>query len=101
MEKEIIWTDQAKADLWNIYTFNTLILDEGKSFNLIENIIKKTDQLARRISGGTRYISDLYPSFSYEKLIYKHYVVIYRIEGNYVYINKVFDARQNPKKLKL
>ena len=69
MEKEIIWTDQAKADLRNIYIFNTLILDEGKSFNLIENIIKKTDQLARGISGGTRYISDL---------------VIYRIEDNYV-----------------
>lgn len=101
MEKEIIWTDQAKADLRNIYIFNTFILDKRKAFNLIENIIKKTDQLSRRISGGTRYISDIDPSISYEKLIYRHYVVIYRIEGNYVYINKAFDARQNPEKLKL
>lgn len=100
MEKEIIWTDQAKADLRNIYIFNTFILDERKSFNLIENIIKKNrPTIPKNLRGNP--LCKRYPSISYEKLIYRHYVVIYRIEGNYVYINKVFDSRQNPKKLKL
>ncbi len=99
MEKEIIWTAQAKNDLHNIYYFNTLALDdEAKAFNLIENIIKKTEQLSRKISGGTRYISDLNPSIPYQKLIYKYYLIVYRVEGNVVYINKIFDSRQNPKK---
>lgn len=70
MEKEIIWTAQAKGDLQHIYYFNTLALrDEVKAFKLIENIIKKTEQLNRKISGGTRYISDLNPAIPYQKLV--------------------------------
>ncbi len=73
MEKEIIWTDQAKGDLQNIYYFNTLALqDEVKAFKLIETVIKKTEQLNGKISGGTRYISDLYPEIPYQKLVYKY-----------------------------
>lgn len=73
MEKEIIWTDQAKGDLQNIYYFNTLALqDEVKAFKLIETVIKKTEQLNGKISGGTRYISDLYPGIPYQKLVYKY-----------------------------
>ena len=94
MEKEIIWTAQAKGDLQHIYYFNTLALrDEVKAFKLIENIIKKTEQLNRKISGGTRYISDLNPAIPYQKF--------YRVEENRVFTNKIFDSRQNPKKLKL
>lgn len=102
MEKEIIWTSQAKEDLHNIYLFNTLASqDEAKSFKLIETIIRKTEQLNGKISGGTRYISDLDPSIPYQKLVFKHYIIIFRIEKNNVYINKIFDSRQNPKKLTL
>ncbi len=94
MEKEIIWTAQAKGDLQHIYYFNTLALrDEVKAFKLIENIIKKTEQLNCKISGGTRYISDLNPAIPYQKF--------YRVEENRVFTNKIFDSRQNPKKLKL
>ncbi len=94
MEKEIIWTAQAKGDLQHIYYFNTLALrDEVKAFKLIENIIKKTEQLNRKISGGTRYISDLNPAIPYQKLVYKYYMIIYRVEENRVYINKIFDSR--------
>jgi plasmid stabilization system protein ParE len=101
VEKEIIWTDQAKTDLQNIYFFNALILDEEKSFKLTDTIIKKTDKLSRSISAGVRYISDLNPSIDYQKLIYKQYVIIFKTEGKNVFIMKVFDSRQNPKKLKI
>jgi plasmid stabilization system protein ParE len=102
VEKEIIWTAQAKGDLQNIYYFNTLALqDEAKAFKMVENILKKTEQLNGKISGGTRYISDLNQNVPYQKLIYKYYIIIYRVERHRVYINKIFDSRQNPKKLKL
>lgn len=102
MAKEIIWTVQAKGDLQNIYYFNTLAFqDESKAYKMIESIIKKTEHLEGKISGGTRYISDLNPTIPYQKLIYGHYIIIYRVEGNFVFINKIFDSRQNPKKLKL
>ena len=101
MEKKIIWTAQAKGDLRKIYLFNTLALNEKSAFKLIENIIKKTEGLSKTISGGTRFLSDINPIIPYQKLVFKHYLIIYRIEGNSVFINKIFDSRQNPKKLKL
>lgn len=101
MEKKIIWTAQAKGDLRKVYSFNTLVLDEKSAFKLIEDIIKKTEGLSKTISGGTRYLSDLNPNIPYQKLIFKHYLIIYRLEENSVFINKIFDSRQNPKKLKI
>lgn len=101
MEKEIIWTEQSKNDLHKIYEFNTLVLGEEESFELIEKIISKTDLLTKSISGGTRYISNKRPDTPYQKLIFKDYLIIFRTEGGIVYINKIFDCRQNPKKLKL
>lgn len=101
MEKEVIWTVQAKDDLQKIYEFNSSILGEEKAYSLIEGLIEKVDILYQKISGGTRYISDINPDIKYQKLIYGHYLIFYRKEGQRVYINKIFDARQKPDKLKL
>ncbi len=101
MEKEVIWTAHAKEDLLKIYEFNSLILGDEKAYSLIEGLVDKVDILYQKISGGTRYISDINPEINYQKLIYGYYLIFYREEGKQVYINKIFDARQNPDKLKL
>jgi plasmid stabilization system protein ParE len=101
LEKEVIWTAQARDDLQKIYEFNSLILGEEKAYSLIEGLAGKVDILYQRISGGTRYISDINPEMNYQKLIYGYYLIFYREDGNRVYINKIFDARQNPEKLTL
>ncbi len=101
MEKKIIWTAQAKVDLRKIYSFNSLALDEKSAFRLIEGIIKKTEGLVKGISGGTRYVSDLHPGIPYQKPIFKHYLIIFRFEEGVVFINKIFDSRQYPEKLKI
>ena len=101
MEKEVIWTAQAKNDLQKIYEFNSAILGEEKAYSLIEGLVEKVDVLYERISGGTRYISDRHPEINYQKLIYSHYLIFYRQEGKRIYLSKIFDARQNPEKLTL
>jgi plasmid stabilization system protein ParE len=101
VEKEIIWANQAKHDLQQIYNFNCLVQDEDKAFKLIESLVKKTERLSHDVTGGTRYISNLNPRIHYQKLVFKHYLIIFRIQGSVVYILKIFDSRQNPKKLKL
>lgn len=101
MEKEVIWTAQAKDDLHNIYEFNSLILGEEKAYSLIEGLVGNVDILYQRISGGTRYISDINPEINYQKLIHGYYLIFYREEGKWVYVNKIFDSRQDPDKLKL
>jgi plasmid stabilization system protein ParE len=101
LEKEVIWTAQAKDDLQRVYEFNSLTLGEEKAYSLIEGLVGKIDVLYQKIPGGTRYISDRNPEINYQKLIYSYYVIFYREEGNKVYVNKIFDARQNPEKLSL
>jgi len=101
LEKEVIWTAQAKEDLTKVYEFNSLILGEEKAYLLIEGLVEKIDVLYQRIPGGTRYISDLNPEINYQKLIHGKYLIFYREEENKTYVSKIFDARQNPEKLKL
>lgn len=101
MEKEIIWTNQSKNDLKKIYEFNIDVIGEEKAFELIQKIIDRTTLLSRPITGGTRYSSHKRPDISYQKLIFKNHLIIFREKDNLVYINKIFDCRQNPKKLKL
>jgi plasmid stabilization system protein ParE len=101
LEKEIIWTIQAKKDLQQIYDFNSLVIGEDKAFQLIDRILEKADALSKKIAGGTRYISQIAPQINYQKLILENHLIIFREEGNRVFVNRVFDARQDPKKLNL
>lgn len=101
MEKEIIWTIRAKEDLQQIYEFNSLVMGEEKAFQLIEQIVKKADVLSTKISGGTRYISQIAPQINYQKLILENHLIIFREADNLVFVNRIFDARQDPKKLNL
>lgn len=101
MEKDIIWAIRAKEDLQQIYEFNSLVMGEEKAFQLIEQIVKKADFLSNKISGGTRYISQIAPQINYQKLILENHLIIFREAGNLVFVNRIFDARQDPKKLKL
>ena len=101
MEKEVIWTAQAKDDLQEIYEFNIPTLGEEKAYSLIDRLVKKADVLYEKIPGGTRYISARNPEINYQRLIDGYYLIIFRQEDNKVFVNKVFDARQDPAKLKL
>ncbi|HMP99652.1 MAG TPA: type II toxin-antitoxin system RelE/ParE family toxin [Cyclobacteriaceae bacterium] len=101
MAKEVIWTAQAKSDLQKIYEFNSPILGEEKSFELIKSILEKTELLYGELTGGTRYISKLNPEIAYQKLILGNYIIIFRRAEEVIYVNKIFDARQNPSKLNL
>ena len=101
MEREVSWTGSAEGDLQNIYDFNSSIVGELKAFQMIEKIILKTNLLSNEVLSGTRYISNLKPKINYQKLIVGNHLIIYRIEGNQILINRVFDARQDPSKLKL
>jgi plasmid stabilization system protein ParE len=101
LEKEIIWTIQARKDLQQIYDFNSLVIVEEKAFQLIERILEKADVLSNEIPEGTRYVSQITPQINYQKLILENQLIIFREDGNRLFVNRIFDARQDPKKLNL
>ncbi len=96
---EIIWTDTAKNDLQNIFRFLKSDISEQKTKDIILQITNKVEILANMPLIGQKE-----PKFKglrkeYRRLIESHYKIIYHIFSDNIYINRVFDSRQNPNKL--
>jgi len=102
--KEIIWTKRALGDLRKTYDFNTEIYGEEKSFGIIQRIISKVELLQDLRFEGIGLIDEDFQHLNYEyrKLTIGYIRVNYRsgFDNTKVYINRIFDTRQNPKKNK-
>lgn len=102
--KEIIWTKRALSDLRKAYVFNTEIYGEEKSFAIVQRIISKIEFLKDPRFEGIGVIDEDFHHLNYEyrKLTIGYLKVNYRIsfDTTKVYINRIFDTRQNPKKNK-
>ncbi len=98
---EIIWTIQSKNDLKQIYTQLCTQIPEQKAFEVVQRIMEKVDKLAEMPEMGQR--EPLLTKFKkvYRRLIEGHYKIIYNFANDVVYINRIFDSRQNPKQLKI
>jgi addiction module RelE/StbE family toxin len=97
--KEIVWTNPAKKDLQDIYNY-LAEFSENAAFRVITKILEKTEVL----KGGFPEIGQQEPLLSHKRDVYRYlvegnYKIIYRVKGNRVIIDTVFDARQNPKKM--
>ena len=99
---QIIWTSRAVSDLRKIYNFNSDTIGEEKAFEIVQLIIRRIDLLSdkRFVEMGTSDESFEHLSRSYKKLVEGYYKITYRLSSNkkVVYINRVFDSRQNPSK---
>lgn len=100
-QREVVWTKSAQADLQEIYEFTIPLQGEEQAYQLVESIRKKADVLYQPIIGSTRFVSRRYPERNYQKLVIAPYLLIFRQIGQVVFINRIFDSRQNPRKLDL
>jgi plasmid stabilization system protein ParE len=100
-QREVVWTRAAMVDLQAIYEFNIPLQGEEKAFELVELIRQKADMLYHPIIGSTRFMSRRHPGRNYQKLVIAPYILIFRQIGQVVFVNRIFDGRQNPDKLNL
>ena len=100
-QREVVWTRAALADLQDIYEFNIPLQGEEKAFELVEHIRQKADVLYQPIMGSTRFLSRRHPERNYQKLVITPYLLIFRQVGEVVFVNRIFDSRQDPSKLDL
>jgi len=102
MEKiiEILWTKKSEKDLNSIYNFLICEIPEEKSYEIIKNIVEKVDLLFIFPKAGSVELQLTKLKREYRKLIEGNYKIIYSIRNNKIYIHTVFDARQNPNKMK-
>lgn len=96
MDKEklsIIWSEEAANDLENIYNYYLVLSPQG-AVNIVNDILEGVDSIT--LPG--MYRQDEFNS-KYRRVIARHYKILYRLEGNAIFIARIFDARQDPSKL--
>ena len=99
--KPIIWTQRALKDLNKIYEFNAENIGNDKAVQKIitkVEILEKTSFDYSTIGAADEDFSHL--KYHYRKLIESHYKITYRVGSTKIYINRIFDTRQNPNKNK-
>jgi toxin ParE1/3/4 len=98
---EIIWTIRSKNDLKQIYTQLCTQIPEQKAFEVVQRIIDRVEQLSEMPEMGQREPLLTKLKKVYRRLVEGNYKIIYNVADDTIYINRIFDTRQNPKKLSI
>ncbi len=102
--KPVFWTSRAIKDLEKTTQFNSVLYGFKKAIEIAKEIQKSTEILEN--SEFEFYeigqIDDEFQHFkrNYRKLIHRYCKITYREGSSKIYINRVFDTRQNPLKNK-
>jgi plasmid stabilization system protein ParE len=102
--KPLLWTKRALTDLEKVYNFNSKIFGVKTARNIVFHIINKVEILEKPTFDYSE-IGEVDNSFehlkrNYRKLIEGHCKITYRVGKTKIYINRIFDTRQNPNKNK-
>ena len=92
---EVKWSKRSVANLRKIWKFYALETISGAQ-SIVKGIKKKGDSLTSNILHQTE--DNLEPD--QYRAIYRYFKIVYKIKNNQVWILQIFDARQDPKKLK-
>lgn len=92
---EVKWSKRSIANLKKIWKFYAEETITGAD-RVVKGIKKKGDSLTPNILHQTE--ENLKPD--QYRAIYKYFKIVYKTKNNQVWILQIFDARQNPKKLK-
>jgi len=101
---KINWTSRAVKDLRKIYIFYTEQIGEEKAFEIIQNVVNKVGFLSDKRFVEMGVVDEQFKHLkrTYKKLIEQNIKITYRTSSNktIIYINRIFDTRQNPNKNK-
>ncbi|MDP2160481.1 MAG: type II toxin-antitoxin system RelE/ParE family toxin [Flavobacterium sp.] len=102
--KPVFWTNRAVKDLEKITRFNSKLYGFKKAIEIALGIKKETEIFENKKYDFSE-IGSIDETFShlkrdYRKLIVHHCKITYREGKDKIFINRVFDTRQNPSKNK-
>jgi len=96
MNKQIIWSPLSEKDFENILDY----LKSNWDKKVVEKFIDITDQLIYQISIKPKQYPIINKSKRIRKcVITKHNTLFYRDRKDFIDILRIFDSRQDPKKL--
>ncbi|MCF8463508.1 MAG: type II toxin-antitoxin system RelE/ParE family toxin [Flavobacteriales bacterium] len=95
---KVIWTENALDDLLKIRDFISKN-SESEAIKQLERIFSRESQLSTNPESGTVQLG-LRTKFEIRYLVQDNYKILYRLNSTTVFVQTIFDTRQNPKKLK-
>ena len=102
--KPVYFTSRALKDLEKITKFNIVLIGFKKAISISNNIIDSIEVLENPVYDFSKIGSVdsefIYLKRSYRKIINGYYKITYREGIDKIYINRIFDTRQNPNKNK-
>lgn len=100
--KPVYWTTRAVKDLEKTTRFNVVLYGFKKAIEIALEIQENTKVLESSDFSKIGAVDDdfVHLAREYRKLIHHHCKITYREGKTKIYINRVFDTRQNPNKNK-
>jgi len=100
--KPVKWTRRALKDLSKITVFNAKTIGKEKALKTAHKLID-APKILENVEYDFKNIGTVDESFShlkyeYRKIFYQNYRIKYRNGKTKIYITRVFDMRQNPRK---
>ena len=96
---KIIWTFPAKFRLKEIYLYHKHYASLTIAKKLKQKIFSATHTLIRHPKIGQEEELLKHKQKEYRYLVQGNYKIIYKIDKDIIYVEDVFDCRQNPNKL--
>ena len=102
INKPVFWTSRAVKDLEKVTRFNINLFGFKKAIEIANEIQEATEILDSNNFNQIGSIDEDFThlKFEYRKLIHQHCKITYREGKDKIYINRIFDTRQNPNKNK-
>ena len=100
--KLVFWTVKAIKDLEKATRFNAMLYGFDKAIVIATELRKSTEVLENDNFKEIGAIDEdfVHLKHEYRKLIHNHCKITYREGKTKIYINRIFDTRQNPSKNK-
>ena len=98
-DKKVIWSENSLNDLENIHNLLSQNSDQAAK-KTIASLLNRVGQLEAFPKSGPIEQSLSHKKKKHRYLVEGNNKIVYRLEKQNIFIVRVFDARQNPEKLK-
>lgn len=96
---KIVWTDFAIENLKDIFDYYSNKASKRTAHKIRKQILNSTKQLIKNPESGQIEFNLEILKQNHRYLVSGNYKIIYRLNGNEIIINDVFDTRLNPVKM--
>ncbi|MCF8361235.1 MAG: type II toxin-antitoxin system RelE/ParE family toxin [Prolixibacteraceae bacterium] len=97
---KLIYTEQALHSLEEALGHMATKISAEKLIEIRDRILDAADTLLLHPLLGQKEPFLEHLGLDHRHLIESHYKIIYRVNGDYIYITDIFDSRQDPDKMK-